>query len=198
MAQEENKFRREMIEAIVSEVINKDGSPYKLMIGKVGSIGVDYFGNIEMGNVLDEEVNMDMKEKVVEELKTMYKGIITESGIVGKLMENVMTLAEKAKRETSREVVNRELMKAANNLKQYANNRLLFVPEAPCQESDVKEKYELAKRITVMEHIMQNNEKDVIDFYRTLISRTEWECRNQIEIQTSQVLKDIAEKIEKI
>ena len=45
---------------------------------------------------------------------------------------------------------------------------------------------------------MQNNEKDVIDFYRALIGRTEWECRNQIERQTSQVLRDLAEIIEKI
>jgi hypothetical protein len=198
MAQEEKTLGREMIEAIVSEMIHKDGSPYKQMLGKIGSVHVDYFGNIEMGNMLAKELNMELKEKVVKELKMKFEELLADTGTVETVMNKVMTLVEKARIDMGKDAANKELMKVANNLVQYANNRLLFIPEPPCREEELKEKYEQAKRITVMEHIMQNNEKDVIDFYRALIGRTEWECRNQIERQTSQVLRDLAEIIEKI
>lgn len=196
MAQEENTFGKGLIEAIVTEVINKEGSPYKQMMGKVGSIGADYFDGIKMGNVLAKELNVELKARVVERLKRKYEEVMAESGILEKVMGSVMLQTEKAKRGDGREAVNRELLRMANNLRQYANNRLLFVPNPPCQEEELKTKYERAKRITMMEHIMQNNEKDVIDFYRTLISRTEWECRDMVERETSRLLVTIAEKVE--
>lgn len=198
MALQENKLSEEIIEAIVVEVINKDGSPYKQMIGKVGSIGVDYFESIEMGKVLTEELNLNMKEKVVGQFKEMYDQLLKETGVVEKVMEKVMKQAGKATSEKEKSVTSKELMRVANNLKVYANNRLLFIPEPLYQESNLKERFEKAKRITVMEHIMQNNDKDVVDFCRTLISRTEWECRDLVERQTSQILREIAEKIEQV
>lgn len=198
MAQEEKTFGREMIEAIVSEMINKDGSPYKQMLGKVSCVCVDYFGNIEMGNVLAEELNLELKGKVVKEMETKYKELLAELETMDKVMGKVQTLAAKARIDLGKDVASKELMKVASNLVQYANNRLLFIPEPPCQEEALKEKYEQAKRITVLEHVLQNNDKDVIDFYRALISKTEWECRNLIERQTSQVLRDLAAKIENI
>lgn len=198
MALQENKLSKEIIEAIVAEVINKDGSPYKQMIGKVGSIGVDYFENIEMGNELAEDLNLNLKEKIVEQFKKMYDELLMETDIVNKVMMDVRAKAAKAISETEKITTDKEVMRVANNLKVYANNRLLFIPEAPCQESDLKDKYEQAKRITAIEQIMQNNDKDVVDFYRALISRTEWECRDLIERQTSQILKTIAERIEQI
>ena len=187
-----------MIESIISEVINKEGSPYKQMLGKVGCVGVDYFENIEMGNVLAEELNLELKEKVVKELEMAFKQLLADAKTIEKIMDDAMTKAEKARIELGKDVANKELMRVANNLVQYANNRLLFIPEPPCQEDELKEKYEQAKRITVLEHVLQNNDKDVIEFCRALISRTEWECRNLIERQTSQVLKDLAEIIENI
>ena len=168
------------------------------MLGKVGSVGVDYFGNIEMGKVLAEELNLELKEKVVKELGMAFKKLLADERTIEKVMDDAMTQAEKARIELGKDVANKELMKVASNLVQYANNRLLFIPEPPCQEAELKEKYERAKRITMLEHFLQNNDKDVIDFCRSLISRTEWECRNQIEMETSQVLRDLAEIIENI
>lgn len=198
MTQQENKLSKGIIEVVVAEVINKDDSPYKQMIGKVGSIGVDYFEHIERGNVLAEELNMNLKEKVVSQFGQMYDKLLTETGVVEKVMENVMAQARKATTETEKSATSKELMRVANNLKIYASNRLLFIPKVPYQESDLKEKFERAKRITLMEHIIQNNDKDVVDFYRALICCTEWECKNLIERQTSQLLRTIAEKIEQI
>ena len=198
MAQEENQFRQKLMESIVSEVINKEDSLYKQMIGKAGCVAVDYFGSIEMGNTMTEKLNMELKQKVVEKMGEMYERMMADEDIAGKVILLVKEQSAKAKREMGTDAVNKDLLKAANNLRLYAKNRLLFVPEAPCQEDALKEKYEEAKRITVMEHIMQNNEKDVIDFYRALIGRTEWECRIQIERKTSQLLTAIADRIEKI
>jgi hypothetical protein len=195
MAQEENLFRRELMETIVSEVINKDESPYKQMMGKVGCVRADYFGSIEMGNTLAEKLNMELKQKVVEHMKEAYEQMMAEKDIVGKVMLLVGEQMAKAKRTMGKDALSKDVLTAANNLKQYAKSRLLFVPEAPCQEEELQAKYEEAKRITLMEQIMQNNEKDVIDFYRTLISRTEWECRVQIERRTSQLLVAIADKM---
>ena len=42
---------------------------------------------------------------------------------------------------------------------------------------------------------MQNNRKDIIDFYHALMDRTEWECKVLVERKISQFLTQLAERL---
>lgn len=186
------------METIVSEVINKEGSLYRQMIAKASSVGMDYFGGVEIGNTLARGVNMEMKQKVVEQIEKKYDLMIAEDNLEENVLKKTGERIDRAIREMGKDTTNRSLMKVVNTLRQYAKNRLLFIPDAPYQEQALREKYEQARKITMVEYIMQNNEKDVIAFLCALIARTEWECRRQIEIQTTKVLENIAEGLERL
>lgn len=110
-------------------------------------------------------------------------------------MEQILADIRSRLGEEDIETVQQILTNTAQELRKYAQDRLLFISTPKYDEAELSRLYKQAKEITLLEHIMQNNRKDIIDFYHALIDRTEWECKALVERKTSQFLTQLAERL---
>ena len=193
MIQNKETSSNTLFDFIISEVINKDDSPYKQMMKKVNDIDIDYFEDIERdGEKICSELNMELKEIVVGRFKEMANELLTESDLENRLLSGIRLQIGNS---NDNDICHKVLPTVVNALGKYADERLLFILEPKYDENELEKMYDNAKKITIIEHIMQNNKKDVIDFYHALMDRTEWECKALIEHRISLFLKQTAEKI---
>ncbi len=189
MATKEDTISRELFEKVIYETIKSETSPCKRLEKIINDIDIDFFEDITRDkNVLSPELNMGLKEKVTDAFRCDMNALLDESGIEQQVLSDVhksLVVLDDTK------IVAEVIHKLKSDLHKYAEERLLFVPAPEYDMADLQEKYDRAREITVMERIMRNNKKDVIDFYHALLNRTEWECQNIMERSISELLQHI-------
>ena len=178
---------------IISTVITFPNSPYQRMISKVNSIDTDYFEPITRDeNILSPELNLELKDKVLNDIDEQANRLFFDSDLMEQVLADVRNrLEEEGNVETSQQT----LTNTAQELRKYAQERLLFIPTPKYENEELNRLYEQAKKVTLLEHILQNNRTDIIAFYRALMDRTEWECKALVEKKTSQFLTQLAERL---
>jgi len=178
---------------IISTVITLPNSPYQRMISKVNSIDTDYFEPITRDeNNLSPELNLGLKDKVLNDIEEQANRLFFDSNLMEQILADVRNrLEEEGNIETSQQM----LTNTAQELRKYAQERLLFIPTPKYEDEELNRLYEQAKKVTLLEHILQNNRTDIIAFYRALMDRTEWECKALVEKKTSQFLTQLAERL---
>ena len=178
---------------IISTVITLPSSPYQHMMRKVNAIDTDYFESITRDeNILSPELNLELKDKVLNDIDEQTNRLLFDSDLMEQILADVQSrLEEEGNLETSQQT----LTNTAQELRKYAQDRLLFIPTPKYEDEELNRLYEQAKKVTLLEHIMQNNRKDIIDFYHALMDRTEWECKALVERKTSQFLTKLAERL---
>lgn len=178
---------------IISTVITLPNSPYHRMMRKVNAIDTDYFEPITRDeNILSPELNLELKDKVLNDINEQANRLLFDSDLMEQILADTRSrLEEEGNAETARQ----RLTNTAQELRKYAQDRLLFIPTPKHDDAELHKLYERAKEVTMMEHILQNNRTDIIAFYRALMDRTEWECKALVERKTSQFLTLLAERL---
>ena len=178
---------------IISTVITLPCSPYQRMMRKVNAIDTDYFEPITRDeNILSPELNLELKDKVLNDIDEQANRLFFDSDLMEQILADVRNRQEE---EGNVETSQQTLTNTAQELRKYAQDRLLFIPTPKYEDEELNRLYEQAKKVTLLEHIMQNNRKDIIDFYHALMDRTEWECKALVERKTSQFLTQLAERL---
>ncbi len=199
MTPKKDILSKELFETIISEVINKDASPYNQLTKKANDIDTDYFEDITRDEeVLALELNPELKEKVVAQFKKMADELLFESSLENRILSDICQRIETAKQEHGEDVACEALENSVATLRKYAQDRLLFITTPEYRETELKELYNHAQKITLIERVMRNNKADVIDFHHSLMNRTEWECKVLIERRISHFLEGIAHRLEQI
>ena len=178
---------------IISTVITLPNSPYQRMISKVNAIDTDYFEPITRDeNILSPELNLELKDKVLNDIDEQANRLFFDSDLMGQILADIRNrLEEEGNIETSQQT----LTNTAQELRKYAQERLLFIPTPKYEDEELNRLYEQAQKVTLLEHILQNNRTDIIAFYRALMDRTEWECKALVERKNSQFLTQLAERL---
>lgn len=178
---------------IINELIQKHDSIYNSLMSKVNTIDTDYFEPITRDeNILSPELNLELKDKVLNDINEQTNRLFFDSDLMEQILADVQSrLEEEGNLETSQQT----LTNTAQELRKYAQDRLLFISTPKYDDAELSRLYKQAKKVTLLEHIAQNNRKDIIDFYHALMDRTEWECKALVERKTSQFLTQLAERL---
>ena len=169
-------------------------NPYTRLLKNIEHIDTDFFELITRDeNVLPPELNLGLKDKVVNHIKNQTNQLLFDSSLIEQILADISNLLKKE--GTGKEAVQQMLSDTAKELRKYAQDRLLFIPTPNYNEAELEKMYEQAREVTLLEHIMQNNRTDVIAFYHALMDRTEWECKVLVEEKTSQFLVQLADRL---
>lgn len=179
---------------IINELIQKHDSIYNSLMSKVNTIDTDYFEPITRDeNILSPELNLELKDKVLNDINEQTNRLFFDSDLMEQILADVRSELEEGNLETSQQT----LTNTAQELRKYAQDRLLFISTPKYDDAELSRLYKQAQKVTLLEHIAQNNRKDIIDFYHALMDRTEWECKALVERKTSQFLTQLAERLTK-
>ena len=196
MTEEAKRVSEAIFQAIVSEVVAGESTPYQYLIKKVNDIDVDYFENITRDEeTLSPELNMELKSRVIEKFKEETARLYAPAREATLLADARRRIKEWQQAHPDSQAECEALNDVKSRLNKYAADRLLFIPAPEWDEETLNEMYEQAREITLLEHILGNNKEDIIAFHHALQSRTAWECRTWVEEQTSAFLKEIASKL---
>ena len=178
---------------IINELIQKHDSIYNSLMSKVNAIDTDYFEPITRDeNILSPELNLELKDKVLNDINEQANRLFFDSDLMEQILADVRSRLEE---EGDIETAQQTLTNTAQELRKYAQDRLLFISTPKYDDVELSRLYKQAKKVTLLEHIAQNNRKDIIDFYHALMDRTEWECKALVERKTSQFLTQLAERL---
>ena len=188
-----SSIKDELFQSIITEVIEKEGSPYKQMLKKVNDIDVEYFEEIPRnGEKMDSRLNVDLKTEIVAVIEKMADDLLLKSGLQQTILADLKSRIENAKQQGDPEEVSKDVKALVERLTKYAQGNLFFLPKAPFTEKELKDKWRKAKNITLLESVFTSNSPDIIDFYHSLMRQTEWECKNLVEIRTQSFIMALA------
>ena len=175
----------QLLEDIAGIVVGHTDSPYRRLMKKADDIDIDYFENIKRDeNTLTPELTPKLKADIVKRF--------------GELADQSLQAPElKAQIAAAIRTYDGDPAAAAASLRQYAHDRLLFIPSPTYEDKDVQELYERAKEVTLLERVTSSNKDDILEFYQALMSRTAWECKALIEQRVAQLLEQTADELEK-
>ncbi len=175
---------------IIAAAIDNPQSPYHRLMDKVSNIDTDYFEDIIRDeNTLSPELNPKLKQKVIKSIEGQARQLLFDSDLSDRITSEILNQLKNKK------IAGQILLKTAEKLRKYAKDRLLFIPTQKHDDVELEKLYAQAKKVTILEHIMQNNRADIIAFYHALMEQTEWECKAMIEKQISLFLAQLAENM---
>lgn len=80
-----------IFENIIAAVVDNPQSPYHRLMDKVNDIDVDYFENITRDeNTLSPELNLALKQTVVENVDEIARQLLYDSGLSGKITFDIL------------------------------------------------------------------------------------------------------------
>lgn len=186
----------ELYRLIIDKVVENPDSPYKQLMSKANDIDIDHFNALRgPGEVMDEKLNMDLRENVVKIFEEKCEDQYIKSELKKRIIENVEEKSDILKEKIGKEALRSYLNSLADELKIYANS-LEIKPRFPkYTNEELRLKYEAAKRITLKERILNTNNYDIHAFHEALMDRTWWDCRKLVIDQTREFLLGLAECI---
>lgn len=184
-------MENELYDLVMNLVYRGEDSPYKKLLKKVNDIDIDYFEDITRdGNKLVPELNMELMAKVVGQFEKKADELFS-ADFAARLLNEVIAQVETLTNAEKSNV----LLSLSNRIKKFAKDSLFFIPQPPYSSEGLTLKYEQAKKISIIEHVFQNNSTDIINFHHALMEQTVWACKDCIERRTSQFLTKLAESL---
>lgn len=189
----------ELYRTIIDRVVEDFDSPYNQLMRKTNDIDVDYFDGLRSSSsVLDEKLNDELKSKVLGDFEKQADELLTGSRLREELLDEVKHRVAVVKENMGEEACGNYLDGLSSELKNYSFD-MEIEPRLPdCTDSDLQEKFEAAKRITLKERIMGNNIYDVVDYHNALMNRTWWESRVLVTDRVSAFLIELSKEIRKL
>jgi len=162
---------------IIDRVVSKHDSPFQRMMRKAKDIDLDYFEKVAHGgNRLSAELNMELKDYVVEEFSRMADELFSKE--LGRhIIADVLEAAETVFHGEHNNAYVDFIDDISRSLTWYVANEMVTAGQPMFSNDEVRRKYKSAKKITLEEFIKGTNYKDVIDFYTALMDNTWWACR---------------------
>lgn len=179
---------------IKRRVIEDEKSPFQTLLSKTKDIDIDYFERISRSkgvNRLSEQLNLGLKNQVVEDFGKMADDYYVDSDLQDQLKALAFQKVENSKDK-------KEFLKTlAELLARCADKGVPSAGWSRYSDEDLLEKYKNAKEITLIEFFMGNNVKDILEFYSALMDNTWWACRKLIVERTIKFLQDLSREIGK-
>ncbi len=173
---------------IAEPVLYEEHSPYKLMNKKLNDIDIDYFqGSIPLGKTVDREIEIGIKHRIVNDFVTYGNELLNSRSeeIEKEIISKVNGLVCQYKERTA---ALRDLDETFKYMHRFVRKQLCYIPIPMYDNAELRELYAAAKRVTLLEHVMGSNDKDVIKYYHALIEHTVWVCRMLMRRRASQFL----------
>lgn len=186
----------ELYRTIIDQVVEDYGSPYNQLMRKTNDIDVDYFDNLRSAsNTIDENLNSELKDKVLRDFEERADVLLENSGLKNSLVNDIVRETSVVKNKLEDDAYNNYLESLAGELNRYAFN-MEIEPRLPkITDTDLQEKFEAAKRVTLRERIMQDNIYDVVAYHNALMDRTWWECRRFVVDRVGRFLLELSKSI---
>ena len=138
-------------------------------------------------NHLPESFSPDRIEKVINDLRRQIALDYNYKEHLPGLMNEIMDIRLRVDNNDMKSC----LLQLQEELKARAKHYSSII-RPYYQVADLKEKYDAAKRITVREHLMQDNNKDILDYVNSLITFCTDLCEVEISIALSTLYSDIS------
>ena len=142
-------------------------------------------------NVLPENLDIAIADRIVAD----FKEVIAEEYSLSEHLRNLMSRIENMKASLETEETRSILAKFIEDLKKHARH-YAEIQRPDFRLKELRKKYEDARRITVREHLMQDNNKDVADFAEALASYAADLCEVEVSLALARLYSDIAESPE--
>lgn len=138
-------------------------------------------------NVLPDSLDLELPDKVVAEFKECISSEYKPAEHLQGLLERI----EKMRVSLETEELKKILSKFRERLDAYALH-YSEIKRPDYQLKSLRKKYEDAKRITLREHLMQDNNKDVADFAEALATYCADLCEVELSLALSRLYADMA------
>lgn len=189
----------ELYSIIIDTVVENENSPYNQLMRETNNIDTKYFDKISCDTeTLSKELSMDFMDEIIKIFNEKADKLLIASGLGEDFYKRIQTKAIVIENNKGEEESKLFIEQLSKNVKSYAKSMDLNPRFPKYMDSELNEKYEAAKRITIKERILQNNKADVIAFHHALQDRTWWECRYLIVKRTQYFLIQLAKEISKI
>ena len=190
------EISKKLSDMIIAKVMEDIDSPYQLMRRKLKNIDIDYFEDISRDTeIIDPKLNLGLKDRIRGDFQRSADELLEESGLKEQVTDEIKEHLSKQKQQISPEEYTNILADVVNELRNYANQLLQTVDIEKITESELAEKYEKAKLISLKEKILRNNKRDVIEFYHALMERSWWECSVFVEKRIVSFLMSLADEL---
>ena len=180
--------------AMAAPVLYNVDSPYKLMSRKLDDIDMDYFQRGEpLGNRLDGSLEMEIKTRILNDFKFYGEQLYENAeSIKQQIIDDVRDLIF---RYEDRATAFAHLSEAMERMHGFVRKQLCFVPIPMYSRKELKELYDEAKRVTLLERVTGGNGRDVIRYYHALIVHTVWACRMLTRRRAGQFLMQMVDRL---
>ena len=184
---------------IIDVVVTGTHSPYNEMIKKAKDIDIDFFEKVSRGtNSLSEELNLELKDKVVDAFSKMADNYYVGSALESRILALVQDRADAIKNTDGENACKEYIKSLSECLEVYAKGSNIHAGFPKYTNEIVTELYEHARHITLKEFFMGGNDQDILNFYNALVDNTWWTCREVVVNKTNDFLLALAAKTRKI
>lgn len=191
---DENK----LFEMIVGPVLYDEGCPYKLMIKKLNDIDIDYFqGSSALSDRLDDTLRIEIKHKIVNDFNEFGKQLFHDYSekIEQKVKKDIGNwLRLQSDRKNALDILDDVFAR----IHSFTRKQLNYVPSPTYSSAELRELYNAAMKVSLVERIAGTNDKDVIRYYHALINHTVWTCRMLTRRRFSQLLMSLVDKLSRV
>lgn len=187
---------KQLYRTIINRVVENEDSPYSLLMRKINDIDIDHFDAVRNHEEeIHENLNMDLRNKVVNIFEAKAKELLCDSGLGETLLRQVKEKSGVVRETMGQQSYEIYLSSLATELKTYADS-LEIKPRFPkYTNEDLRLMYEAAKRITLKERLLKSNVYDITAFHDALQDRTWWDYRVLVTNMTREFLLRLAEEI---
>ena len=191
---QENSTQK-LFEMIVGPVLYDKGCPYKLMKNRLNDIDIDYFEGIPvLGDRLDDSLCIELKKRIMSDFTEYGNQLIAENS--EKIAQKVKyEIKEWLVEQTDRKSALEQLDVVFHQIHEFTRKQLNYIPAPLFTKSELKELYDAALKVTLIERVTGGNEKDVIRYYHALVSHTVWVCRMLTRRRASQYLMQLVDEL---
>ncbi len=181
---------------VLNTVVRNENSPYSLLRKRVDDIDIIDIGETPgTSKELPDYLSLDLKDNVVTRISNECDKYFCDENSKNELIATVQSKIRESATNVNLTDIKTALDYIRASLEKYSESLLTAVNPSKYSEVELKEKYEKAKRITIIERITGNNVNDVIEFQRSLTHYTYWTCRYVIKKRTADYLIQIAQEI---
>lgn len=168
------------LKSLFYQIVNKHLSPERVK-SKDGKVV----------NKLPSWLTIELSDEIIEE----YKALIAKEYTAVNFMPGILSHIERLTRAQGVDDMAHNLRRFVADLKQMSTH-MANIGHVSKEDYRLAEKYEDAERITLREHLMQDNGKDIMIFLEALTEYCKDRCRVELSLQLSRLYADIAASTE--
>ena len=144
---------------------------YPQFMKRVNDIDKDYFEDIvHDSEVIPKELNLGLRDKVLDDVNQYAMQLLEGSNI----KDRIAAMMEDTNASTAREAFDG----AKELIRDYVYTGCILNGSSDITEEELQKMYKDAKKQDLWEMIMQNNQKDIIEFHHALMDNTYEQCKD--------------------